>query len=145
MFQLIHELLSKGDLFIPFRGEHVNGHRYVQDAIDKGAVASFWLKDEPNPPEDIPLFLSKIAEKALQEMARVYREDLNVHLLELLDQTGKRLRRILVASVLSPYFNVRKTEGNFNNELGLPLTILSLRSRYGICRFEMGMSGFGEI
>ena len=58
---------------------------------------------------------------------------------------GKTSTKDLVASVLSPYFNVRKTEGNFNNELGLPLTILSLDEETEFAVLEMGMSGFGEI
>ena len=58
---------------------------------------------------------------------------------------GKTSTKDLVASVLAPYFNVRKTEGNFNNELGLPLTILSLDEDTEIAVLEMGMSGFGEI
>ena len=68
--------LQPGDLFIPFRGENVNGHRFVQDAFEKGAAASLWLKDEPNPPKDVPLLFVDSAEKALQQMAEAYRAEL---------------------------------------------------------------------
>ena len=136
---------GKGDLFIPFRGEHVNGHDYVQQAIKQGAVASLWMKDEPNPPADIPLIFVEDPEMALQEMARIYRGMLQCKVIGITGSNGKTSTKDLIASVLAPYFNVRKTEGNYNNELGLPLTILSLEVDTEIAVLEMGMSGFGEI
>lgn len=137
--------ISEGDLFIPFRGEQVNGHRYVKSAIEKGAAASLWLKDEPNPPKNLPLLFVDDAELALQQMARQYREELSCKVIGITGSNGKTSTKDLVASVLSPYLNVKKTEGNFNNELGLPLTILSLEKETDVAVLEMGMSGFGEI
>jgi len=137
--------IKAGDLFIPFRGEQVNGHKYVMNAIEKGAVASLWMKDEPNPPTDIPLLFVDNPEVALQEMARNYRDELHCKVIGITGSNGKTSTKDLVASVLAPYFKVRKTEGNFNNELGLPLTILSLEEETEYAVLEMGMSGFGEI
>lgn len=137
--------VQAGDLFIPFRGEKVNGHRYVQRAIEQGAVASLWMTDEPNPPADLALIFVDDPEFALQEMARTYRGLLTCKVIGITGSNGKTSTKDLVASVLAPYFNVRKTEGNFNNELGLPLTILSLDEDTEIAVLEMGMSGFGEI
>ena len=137
--------VKEGDLFIPFRGEQVNGHRYVEQAIANGAVASLWLLDEPNPPADIPLLFVDDSELALQSMARAYREELQCTIIGITGSNGKTSTKDLVAGVLSPYFKVRKTEGNFNNELGLPLTVLSLEEETEIAVLEMGMSGFGEI
>lgn len=137
--------LKKGDLFIPFRGEQVNGHRFVQQAIEKGAAASLWMKDEPDAPADIPLLFVDDPELALQQLARAYREELTCEFIGITGSNGKTSTKDLIASVLSPYFNVRKTEGNFNNELGLPLTILSLEENTEVAVLEMGMSGFGEI
>ena len=137
--------IANGDLFIPFRGEQVNGHNYVEGAIAQGAAASLWLKDEPNPPKGIPLIFVDDAEKALQKMACVYREQLNCKVIGITGSNGKTSTKDLVASILSPYFNVRKTEGNFNNELGLPLTILALDAETEFAVLEMGMSGYGEI
>lgn len=137
--------LQPGDLFIPFRGENVNGHRYVQDAFDKGAAASFWLKDEPNPPKDVPLLFVESGEKALQQMAVAYRAELNATFIGITGSNGKTSTKDLVAGILSPYYRVKKTEGNFNNELGLPLTILSLEEDTEFAVLEMGMSSFGEI
>lgn len=137
--------LSKGDLFIPFRGEQVNGHHYVRQAIEKGAAASLWLKDEPGAPADLPLIFVEDSELALQQLARAYREKLSCKFIGVTGSNGKTSTKDLIASVLSPYVNVRKTEGNFNNELGLPLTILSLDETTDVAVLEMGMSGFGEI
>ena len=137
--------VQAGDLFIPFRGEQVNGHQYVQCAIEQGAVASLWMTDEPNPPANVALIFVDDPELALQEMARAYRGLLSCKVIGITGSNGKTSTKDLVASVLAPYFNVRKTEGNFNNELGLPLTILSLDEDAEIAVLEMGMSGFGEI
>lgn len=137
--------LSPGDIFIPFRGENVNGHRFVKDAFDKGAVASLWLTDEPNPPQDVPLLFVESGEKALQQMAVAYREELKAVFIGITGSNGKTSTKDLVAGMLSPYYRVKKTEGNFNNELGLPLTILSLEEDTEFAVLEMGMSSFGEI
>lgn len=134
-----------GDLFIPFRGEQVNGHQYVRNAIGKGARASLWMKDEPNPPQDIPLIFVDDPETALQEMARVYRDKLQCKVIGITGSNGKTSTKDLIASVLKHNFNVKETIGNFNNELGLPLTLLSLEDNTEYAVLEMGMSGFGEI
>ena len=137
--------LTEGDLFIPFRGEQVNGHKYVRQAIEKGAAASLWMKDEPDAPTGIPLIFVDDPELALQQLARSYRNELACKFIGVTGSNGKTSTKDLIASVLSPYFNVRKTEGNFNNQLGLPLTILSLEEDTEVAVLEMGMSGFNEI
>lgn len=137
--------LKPGDLFIPFRGEQVNGHKYVRSAIELGAAASLWQRDEPGAPEDLPLLFVDDCEVALQEMARAYRDELSAIVIGITGSNGKTSTKDLVASVLKPYFKVQKTQGNFNNELGLPLTILSLDEDTKVAVLEMGMSGKGQI
>lgn len=137
--------LKEGDLFIPFRGEAVNGHRFVEQAFEKGASASFWLKDEPNPPKDKPLIFIDDAQQSLQQMARCYRDEHKATFIGITGSNGKTSSKDIVASTLSPFFKVQKTIGNFNNELGLPITILSLDEDTDIAVLEMGMSNFGEI
>ncbi|MCZ8536708.1 UDP-N-acetylmuramoyl-tripeptide--D-alanyl-D-alanine ligase [Paenisporosarcina quisquiliarum] len=137
--------IQPGDLFIPFKGEKVNGHQYVTQAFEKGASAALWQKDEPNPPQNLPLLLVEDSEKALQEMARAYRKDHPATFIGITGSNGKTSTKDLVAGVLSPYFRVQKTAGNFNNNLGLPITILSLDEETEFAILEMGMSGFGEI
>ncbi|WP_033543545.1 UDP-N-acetylmuramoyl-tripeptide--D-alanyl-D-alanine ligase [Planococcus sp. CAU13] len=137
--------LQKGDLFVPFRGEKVNGHKYVRHAIEAGAAAALWQRDEPSPPDDLPLLIVDDCQKALQEMARAYRDELSTTVIGITGSNGKTSTKDLVASVLKPYFKVQKTQGNFNNELGLPLTILSLDEDTKFAVLEMGMSGYGQI
>ncbi|WP_394122178.1 UDP-N-acetylmuramoyl-tripeptide--D-alanyl-D-alanine ligase [Planococcus donghaensis] len=137
--------LKPGDLFIPFRGEQVNGHKYVRSAIELGAAASLWQRDEPGAPEDLPLLFVDDCEVALQEMARAYRDELSAIVIGITGSNGKTSTKDLVASVLKPYFKVQKTQGNYNNELGLPLTILSLDEDTKVAVLEMGMSGKGQI
>ncbi|EGA88668.1 UDP-N-acetylmuramoyl-tripeptide--D-alanyl-D-alanine ligase [Planococcus donghaensis MPA1U2] len=137
--------LKPGDLFIPFRGENVNGHKYVRSAIELGASASLWQRDEPGAPEDLPLLFVEDCEVALQEMARAYRDELSAMVIGITGSNGKTSTKDLVASVLKPYFKVQKTPGNFNNQLGLPLTILSLEEDTKVAVLEMGMSGRGQI
>lgn len=137
--------VQAGDLFVPFRGEQVNGHAFVNGAFERGAVAALWLKDEPNPPTDVPLLFVEDAELALQKMARSYRNELTCTVIGVTGSNGKTSTKDLLAGVLSPYFKVKKTEGNFNNELGLPLTLLTVEDDTEVAILEMGMSGFGEI
>jgi UDP-N-acetylmuramoyl-tripeptide--D-alanyl-D-alanine ligase len=137
--------LQKGDLFIPFRGEKTNGHKYVQQAFENGAVASLWQKDEPNPPKNVPLIFVDDSEKALQELAHAYRAGHRATFIGVTGSNGKTSTKDLIAGTLSPYFKVQKTEGNYNNQLGLPLTILSLDEDTEFAILEMGMDGFGQI
>lgn len=137
--------LQPGDLFIPFKGEKVNGHQYVMQAFEKGASAALWQQDEPNPPENVPLLFVENSEKALQQMARAYRKEHQATFIGITGSNGKTSTKDLVAGVLSPYFRVQKTAGNYNNNLGLPITILSLDEDTEFAVLEMGMSGYGEI
>lgn len=137
--------LQPGDLFIPFKGEAVNGHKYVRQAFEAGAVATLWQKDEPNMPMDVPVILVDDAEQALQNMAKAYRETHQATFIGITGSNGKTSTKDLVAGTLSPYFKVQKTEGNFNNQLGLPLTILALDEDTQFAILEMGMDGYGQI
>lgn len=138
-------VVKEGDLFVPFRGEHANGHRFVRQAIEDGAAASLWLKDEPNPPSEVPLIFVEDSERAIQQLATHYREELDATVIGVTGSNGKTSTKDFIASVLSPYKKVAKTEGNFNNELGLPITLLNMPEDTEVAILEMGMSGFGEI
>ncbi|KPN95778.1 UDP-N-acetylmuramoyl-tripeptide--D-alanyl-D-alanine ligase [Lysinibacillus sp. ZYM-1] len=137
--------IQHGDLFVPFRGEHTNGHRFVAQAFEKGAGASLWQKDEPNPPEGVPLLFVDDPETALQEMARAYRNEHKAKFIGITGSNGKTSTKDILAGTLAPFFKVQKTIGNFNNQLGLPITLLQLDEDTDVAVLEMGMSGFGEI
>jgi len=137
--------IEKGNLFIPFKGENVDGHRFVEDAISRGAAAALWQKDVPNPPVHLPILIVEDTLIALQELARNYRQQLTVKVLGITGSNGKTTTKDMVASLLGQEFKVQKTEGNFNNHIGLPLTILRLKEETEIAILEMGMSSRGEI
>lgn len=137
--------IQAGNLFVPFKGEHADGHQYVEEAIKKGAAASLWQKDVPNPPQGLPILIVEDCLGALQEMARKYRQELSVKVVGITGSNGKTTTKDMTTSLLSTQYKVQKTEGNYNNHLGLPLTVLGLKEDTEIAVLEMGMSGRGEI
>lgn len=137
--------LQKGDLFIPFRGENANGHKYVTQAFENGAAAALWQKDEPNPPTNVPLIFVDDSEEALQQMARAYRAEHQATFIAVTGSNGKTSTKDLIAGTLYPYYKVQKTEGNYNNQLGLPLTLLGLDEDTQFAVLEMGMDGYHQI
>lgn len=137
--------INPGNLFVPFKGEHVDGHQFVEDALKNGASAALWQKDVPNPPKDLPIIVVEDTLVALQELARSYRSELNVKVVGITGSNGKTTTKDMTANLLSLQYKVQKTEGNFNNHIGLPLTILGLESDTDIAVLEMGMSSIGEI
>lgn len=137
--------IQKGNLFIPLKGEKMDGHVFVEGAIEQGATAALWQKDVPNPPKHLPILIVENTETALQELARSYRNELNVKVVGITGSNGKTTTKDMSASLLSLRYKVKKTEGNFNNHIGLPLTVLSLNEDTEVAVIEMGMSAKGEI
>ena len=137
--------VTAGNLFIPIIGDTFNGHEFVQTAFANGAIAALWQKGQPNPPEDLPLIYVEDSLQALQNLAREYRNSLQINVVGITGSNGKTTTKDMVASVLGTTFKVHKTEGNLNNHIGLPLTILRLEEDTEIAVLEMGMSGKGEI
>ncbi|MCQ6282250.1 UDP-N-acetylmuramoyl-tripeptide--D-alanyl-D-alanine ligase [Bacillus sp. EB600] len=137
--------IEKGNLFIPFKGEHADGHKYVVESIRKGAAAALWQKDVPNPPNDLPILIVEDCLTALQELARKYREQLPVRVVGITGSNGKTTTKDMTSCLLALQYKVQKTEGNFNNHIGLPLTVLGLNEDTEVAVLEMGMSGRGEI
>ncbi|NQD66464.1 UDP-N-acetylmuramoyl-tripeptide--D-alanyl-D-alanine ligase [Bacillus haikouensis] len=137
--------IEKGNLFVPFKGENVDGHRFVRQAIEKGAAAALWDKNVPNPPEDIPVLVVDDPLLALQSLANQYRHQLDLKVVGITGSNGKTTTKDMVANLLGTKYKVHKTQGNYNNHIGLPLTLLSLPEDAEVAVLEMGMSGFGEI
>ena len=137
--------LKAGNLFVPIIGESFDGHQFIKEAIKNGAVAALWKRDVPNPPKNFPLIYVEDTLLALQSLARSYRNQLAVKVVGITGSNGKTTTKDMLASILSTTFNVQKTEGNLNNHLGLPLTILRLAEDTEMAVLEMGMSGRGEI
>ncbi|NIK10697.1 UDP-N-acetylmuramoyl-tripeptide--D-alanyl-D-alanine ligase [Alkalibacillus almallahensis] len=139
--------VSQG-LFVPIIGERFNGHDFVLQAIDKGAVAVIWQKDQPfpeNKPDSIPFFLVDDSLTALQELAQAYRNKINPTVIGITGSNGKTTTKEIISSSLKPFYQVSKTEGNLNNLIGMPLSILAMPQNTEVLVLEMGMNQFGEI
>jgi UDP-N-acetylmuramoyl-tripeptide--D-alanyl-D-alanine ligase len=137
--------VTENSLFITIKGMTVNGHAFVKDAIEKGAAASLWNKDEPNPPEDIALILVEDTVKSLQDLSRYYRNKLNVKIVGVTGSNGKTSTKDITAAILSQKYKTQKTLGNYNTEIGAPYTLLSLDEDCQAAVIEMGMERKGEI
>jgi UDP-N-acetylmuramoyl-tripeptide--D-alanyl-D-alanine ligase len=137
--------IEPGNLYIPLIGDRFDGHHFVQDAFDKGASASLWQKDHADAPAGAPLIFVDDTLAALQQLARAYAAKLQVRIIGVTGSNGKTTTKDMVAAVMSTSFNVHKTIGNYNNHIGLPLTMLQLSEDTEVAVLEMGMSGRGEI
>ncbi|WP_251859707.1 UDP-N-acetylmuramoyl-tripeptide--D-alanyl-D-alanine ligase [Clostridium sp. Marseille-Q2269] len=140
--------IKKGDIFIALKGENFNGNKFVQSAIEKGA--SLCIVSEIDFSEDKigkSSYIIKVnnTNKALLDLAEYYKSKLDIKVVAITGSTGKTSTKDLVAAVLSQKYKVFKTEGNFNNEIGLPLMIFSLDKSYDVAVLEMGMNHFNEI
>lgn len=133
------------NLFIPLIGEHVNGHDYAKQAIEKGAACILWNENEANPPMDICVLKVKDTFKAFQKLAAVYAKQCHFQVVGITGSNGKTSTKDLVAGVLSQKFKVAKTQGNHNNEIGVPYTLLSFDEDIDIGIVEMGMENLHEI
>ncbi|KJL02455.1 MULTISPECIES: UDP-N-acetylmuramoyl-tripeptide--D-alanyl-D-alanine ligase [Priestia] len=137
--------IQQGNLYIPIKGERFNGHTFVDKATENGAVATLWNKDEENPPTDISVILVDDTLEALQQLAKSYRHELDIKVVGITGSNGKTTAKDMVKAVLDTTYCVLKTDGNFNNHIGMPLTILRLDETHDIAVLEMGMSSRGEI
>lgn len=126
-------------LFVPFTGENTDGHKYVRQAIENGAGAALWQKDIPGAPEDLPVLIVESTLLALQQLSKAYRDSLNVKVVGITGSNGKTTVKDMTAAVFAEKYRVQKTEGNYNNHIGLPLTMLSLREDTEVAVLEMGM------
>lgn len=135
--------VENGYLYIAMRGERVDGHTFIPDVFRKGALAvlSEEILDDPAG----PYILVKSCPQALKDIAEFYRSTLKIKIVGIAGSVGKTSTKEMIASVLSEKYNVLKTEGNFNNEIGLPLTLLRIREEHDVAVVEMGISDFGEM
>ena len=138
--------LAPGDLFVALRGERFDGHAYLAAAGDAGAGAAL-ISDELtlDPSLKIPRLAVRDPLTALAALARGYRELFSPTVVAVTGSVGKTSTKELLAAALSPLGPVLKTAGNFNNEIGLPLTLFGLRAAHRAAVLEMGMNHAGEI
>jgi UDP-N-acetylmuramoyl-tripeptide--D-alanyl-D-alanine ligase len=134
----------QGSLFIPLVGERFDGHEFVQTCLEKGAVGALWQKDHGTAPQGAVIIVENTL-VALQELASSYLRENKASVVGITGSNGKTTTKDIVDAILSTTFKVHKTQGNFNNHIGLPLTVLSMEPDTEIVILEMGMSGRGEI
>lgn len=140
-------------VFVAVAGERVDGHSFVASVYEKGAALAVVRKSpEETEKENGPLkrqwgsyLLVEDTLQALKDMAEAYRRKLAVKVVGIAGSAGKTSTKELVAAVLSEKYRVLKTEGNLNNEIGVPLTLLGIGEEHEVAVVEMGISDFGEM
>ena len=138
--------LQAGDLFVPLRGENFDGHKFIQQAAERGAVGAMVEESwRENGPENFGLIRVADTLVGYQTLAANYRASLPLKVIAITGSNGKTSTKDFVAATLTRKFRVTKTEGNFNNHVGLPQTMLAANREDEIAVWEIGMNHPGEI
>lgn len=135
--------VDPGFLYIPIVGERVDGHSFIPEVFDKGAACT--LTEQPLPDITQPYIKVASTKQAIKDIAAYYRTVSKIKVIGVTGSVGKTSTKEMLAAVLGQKFNVLKTEGNFNNEIGLPLTVFRIRPEHEIAILEMGIDSFGEM
>ena len=138
---------NEGDAFIAIIGENLDGHKFIQSALENGCKT--FIKNKSNgikfESSDINLIEVDDTTKALGDIAKFYKEKFNIPYIGVTGSVGKTTTKDMIYSAISTKFNTLKNEGNFNNHIGVPLTLFNLNSNHECAIIEMGMSHFNEI
>lgn len=137
--------VKPGMLYIPLKGARADGHDFIAPVRQAGAAASLWAIDRIPYPNFIPLILVKDPQEAMQKLAKTYLSEVNPLTVGVTGSNGKTSTKDMAASILSEKYRTVKTQGNHNNEIGLPLTIFDLDDDTQAAVLEMGMENYGEI
>ena len=135
--------VEEGFLFVPIKGARVDGHNFIPQVMENGALCS--LSEHELEGATHPYIVVPSSEQALKDLAEHYRKALGIKVVGITGSVGKTSTKEMIGSVLSQKYNVLKTAGNFNNEIGLPLTIFNIRDHHEVAVLEMGISDFGEM
>lgn len=136
-------LVEEDYLFIPIKGERVDGHNFIPQVFEKGAGCVLSEIELENPAG--PYIRVDSSEEALKKIAAFYRQSLPIKVVGITGSVGKTSTKEMISSVVSQKYNVHKTAGNFNNEIGLPLTVFGIRAEHEVAILEMGISDFNEM
>jgi len=138
-----------GDLYVALRGENHDGHDFIDQAREAGAVGAMvereWLEQSPEVAEDFPLVVVPATLAALQHAAAAYRQWMDPVVIAVTGSNGKTTTKDFIRAVLGGSFSVTATQGNLNNHIGLPLSMLSIEEEHSHAVFEIGMNHPGEI
>lgn len=139
--------IKVGNIFLALKGEKFDGHDFVHTAIERGApvciVNQDWFKRQNN--TNLPLIVVPNTLYALGEIANLYRSKFDLPIIAVAGSNGKTTTKDFIAHILSQRYNVLKTVGNLNNQIGVPLTLLQLNVEHQIAVIEIGTNQFGEI
>lgn len=140
--------IKNGEMYFAIKGENIDGNDFIEEAFGKGAIGCITNieldKSILEKYSNKAIIKVKDTIKAIQQLAKYKREQYNIPVVAVTGSVGKTSTKDIIANVLSKKFNVLKTEGNFNNHIGLPLTLLKLKEHTAVV-VEMGMNHFGEI
>lgn len=136
--------IKKGEVFVALAGEKFDGHTFLEDAVEKGAGAILVSKS-PDKDYGVPVICVGDTLESLGDLAMHYRRRFHPKVIAVTGSTGKTSTKDMIGALLEQKFSVLKTFGNFNNEVGLPLTILELEDAHDFLVVEMGMRGLGQI
>ena len=137
--------IAEGNVFFAFPGERADGHDFIDAALDAGASGCVITKELQSYREDGFYVLVNDAVKALGLLASWYRDRFEIPVIAVTGSVGKTTTKDMIASVLSQEYEVLKTEGNYNNDIGLPKTLLRIGKNTQVAVVEMGMNHMGEI
>ena len=135
--------VKTGTLFVPIIGERVDAHRFIPDVMTKGALAT--LSERELPEADYAYIQVEASLQAVKDIAEFYLEQLQIPVVGITGSVGKTSTKETIASVLAQKYRVLKTDANFNNELGLSLTVFRLREGDEMAVLEMGIDDFGQM
>lgn len=134
--------IEQGSLFVCLKGDNFDAHDFVMQAVEKGAAA---VVAEREVESTVPVLKVESTKTAFLQIASLYRNKFDIPVVGLTGSVGKTTTKEMIYRVLSEKYHTLKTEGNLNNEIGLPTTLLRLNEEYSAAVIEMGMSAFGEI
>lgn len=137
--------ITAGCLFVPLAGDKFDGHHYAAAALADGAAGTLWQRDKGPAPEGGGVILVDDTLDALQKLSAAYLNEVAPKVVAVTGSNGKTTTKDIIMALLEKQYKVHKTAGNFNNHIGLPLTILSMAEDTEIAVLEMGMSSRGEI
>lgn len=135
--------VEKDALFVAIPGARVDGHSFIPQVMEQGALAA--LSERELPDVRTPYIQIGSSLQAVKDLAEFYLQNLSIPVVGITGSVGKTSTKEMIAAILARKYQVLKTQGNFNNELGLPLTVFNLREEHEMAVLEMGISDFGEM
>lgn len=137
--------IAPGDFFLPLVGERSDGHAFINQALEDGAIGAFTMRERESYQPGKVYIKVRATDKVPRALAAWYRARFSIPFVAVTGSVGKTTTKDMVSAVLSEKFSVHKTPENHNNELGVPMALLELDSTHQISVIEMGMNSFGEI